>query len=250
MKTIHVKGPIISNGEKWIYDWFGEDATCPRDVINELPEDGSEVLVIINSGGGYVDCGNEIYTALKSYGGMVTVDIIEACSAASVIAMAGNPTRITPVGRLMIHNTSMGVQGDYHVMDKSSEMLQKANQSISAAYQIKTGLSRDELLIMMDDETWMTAEEALKKGFVDEILFQNESVQQLVANCRDMLPTNIIQKMQNMKQSNMLESGTPGINQAMIEKVVENVLLKQQQQQKQNNSKKEEPINPIVRFLF
>ncbi|WP_024348196.1 head maturation protease, ClpP-related [Lacrimispora indolis] len=207
MKTIMIKGPIISNGEKWIYDWFEEDSTCPNDVIKALPDDNSEVTVIINSGGGYVDCGNEIYTALKSYAGKVIVDIIEAASAASVIAMAGDTIRITPVGQLMIHNVSCISSGDYHTMDKTSEILQKANQSISSAYQLKTGLSQEELLAMMDKETRMTAEEAKEKGFVDEILFQKEEGMILVANCKELLPQNIISTMQKWKNGeNSLQS--------------------------------------------
>lgn len=199
MTVINIRGPIIENGEKWIYDWFGEDATCPNDVINLLPGDGSEVSVIINSGGGYVHVGNEIYTALKSYKGKVTVDVIEACSAASVIAMAGNPTRITPVGQMMIHNVSAGVEGDHRSMDKMSVILQKADKSISAAYMLKTGLSQEELLNMMGDETWLTAEEAKEKGFVDEILFQDEQAPKLVANCKDLLPNGVVQKLQAVK---------------------------------------------------
>ena len=69
MKYIYINGPIIENGEKWIYDWFEESATCPNDVIKELPENGEPVTVVINSGGGYVICGNEIYTRLKMYAG-------------------------------------------------------------------------------------------------------------------------------------------------------------------------------------
>lgn len=205
MTTIEVKGPIIRNGDKWIYEWFGADATCPNDVIQALPSDGSEVQVIINSGGGYVNCGNEIYTALKSYGGMVSVIIIEACSAASVIAMAGNPVKMTPVGQIMMHNASGTASGDYHVMDKTSEFMQKVNQSIANAYQIKTGLSKEELLALMDKETWMTAEEAKEMGFIDEILFQDEKTELFTASSRELLPENVIQKMQFLKMTDTFD---------------------------------------------
>lgn len=197
MTRINIKGPIISNGDKWIYDWLGMDATCPNDIT--LPEDGSDVTVMINSGGGYVDVGNEIYTILKQYEGNVTVDVIEACSAACTIAMAGNPTRITPAGQIMIHNVSMGAQGDYRVMDKSSEFLKKANESIAMAYELKTGKAINELLAMMDKETWLTAEEAKELGFVDEILFQDEKSNRLVANCENLIPDNIVHALQNNK---------------------------------------------------
>lgn len=225
MTEINIKGPIISNSEKWIYDWFGEDSTCPNDVRNSLPDDNSDVKVIINSGGGYVNCGNEIYTALKSYNGKVTIDIIEAGSAASVIAMAGNPTRITPVGQIMIHNVSTISQGDYRVMDKSSDTLKKANASISAAYQLKTGLSQDELLSMMDNETWFTAEEAKEKGFVDEILFQEEQVPKLVANCTELLQENIIRKMQNAKPK-LEETPKPADLNSLVDTIVDKLSAK------------------------
>lgn len=205
MTTISVKGPIISNGEKWVYDFFGESSTCPKDVIDSLPEDGSDITVVINSGGGYVSEGNEIYTALKSYNGTVTVNIVEAASAASVIAMAGDLVKITPVGKIMVHRVSSSAQGNHRAMDKASEMLQCADRAISAAYQIKTGLSEEKLLELMDKETWLNAKEASELGFVDEIMFIDASGTQLVASSTELIPANIISAMQNKKQSGQLE---------------------------------------------
>ena len=105
MKTIQIKGTIISNDERWIYDWFEWEATAPKDVI--LPETGEPIEVHINSGGGDVYAGSEIYTALRSYQGDVTVKIVGiAASAASVIAMAGDTVEISPTAQIMIHNVS------------------------------------------------------------------------------------------------------------------------------------------------
>ena len=67
MLTINIKGDIISNDDKWIYDWFEMDATCPRDVtdiLNSAAVD-EEIEVLVNSGGGSVMAGQEIYSALK-----------------------------------------------------------------------------------------------------------------------------------------------------------------------------------------
>ena len=127
---IKINGPIISNDDKWFYDWLDMDATCPKDVLDLLPVENESVEVTINSYGGLVDMGNEIYTALRSYEGDVKVNIVMAGSAASIIAMAGNTVAISPVGQIMIHNVAMGAGGDYHVMDKASEILQKANSSL------------------------------------------------------------------------------------------------------------------------
>ena len=76
---INIKGPIISSSDQWIYDWLGIEATSPK-VVNEQLEkakaNGEDVEVEINSGGGSVCAGSEIYTALMSYAGKVTTKIV------------------------------------------------------------------------------------------------------------------------------------------------------------------------------
>lgn len=72
---LDIKGPIISNDEAWIYDWLEMDATNPGKVIKELDSaNGEDLIVSINSLGGYVYEGSEIYTALKNYPGHVEAD--------------------------------------------------------------------------------------------------------------------------------------------------------------------------------
>lgn len=197
---INVKGPIISNDDKWIYDTLGMTATAPIDVIDALPTDGSDVEVDINSNGGLVDSGSEIYTALKSYSGKVTVNVVGmAASAASVIAMAGNPTRISPVGQIMIHNVSAGVLGDYRDQAKLSDCLKQSSEAIASAYQLKTGLSMDDLLAKMDEETYLNADKAKELGFVDEIMFSEEPELDLVAdNGSGLLPRTAVEKVKEL----------------------------------------------------
>lgn len=192
---ISINGPIISSDEKWIYDYFEEEATCARDVNKALPKNDEDVEITINSWGGYVDQGAEIYTVLKSYEGKVTINVVSAYSAASIIAMAGDVVRISPVGRMMIHNAASGTFGDYHEMDKNSEVLKNANDSIANAYRIKTGLSREDILAKMDTETWLNAEQAVELGFADEVMFETLEQPRLVANYGSgMLPKNVIEK--------------------------------------------------------
>lgn len=171
MALIDIRGDIISNDDKWIYDWLEWDATCPRDVSEAIQNNpkGERITVLINSGGGSVFAGNEIYSLLH---GRDDVDIqiqSMAGSAASVIAMA-NHSEISPVGMIMIHNVSIrGASGDYHDMKKNAEILQQMNAALAAAYTAKTGKPEDEILKMMDRETWITANQALEMGFVDAI---------------------------------------------------------------------------------
>lgn len=179
MAKISVKGTIVADDDKWIYDWFGIAATCPRDVQAAIQEAAGEDLEVeINSGGGDVIAGNEIYTALRMYRGKVDIIISGmAASAASYIATARR-CEMSPVGIFMIHNASGGARGDYHAMDKESEVLQTVNRAIATAYMDKTKLPLDELLDLMDRESWLTAEKALEYGFIDAIIESQEGAQQ------------------------------------------------------------------------
>ena len=121
---IKVKGTIIPNDLKWIYDWFEMDSTCPNDVSNILDGiNGEEVEIEVNSGGGDVYSGSEIYTALKSYAGNKVVKVVGlAASAASIIAMAGDRILISPTAQIMIHNVSSSASGDYRNLEHEAEL--------------------------------------------------------------------------------------------------------------------------------
>ncbi len=193
---IDIKGVIIPNDEKWIYDYFEVEATCPKDVNSKLEEAaGGAVDVHINSEGGSVFDGSEIYSALRSYNGKVKIHIDGlAASAASVIACAAK-SEIAPTAMIMVHNVSSCAKGDWHDMDKESEILKKANEAVAAAYIYKSGMSMDEALEMMNAETWLTADEAVTRGLCDEISEANGL--KLVAGLGDgVIPQSVIKKMQ------------------------------------------------------
>ena len=193
MKKVSVRGSIVSSGDKWIYDWFGIEAVSPRDVQKALDEaEGQPVIVEINSGGGDIFAGSEIYTTLKGYSGGVEVHIVGlAASAASVIAQAGK-SKISPTALFMIHNVSGSAYGDYRDMAHQAEVLETANRSIAAAYVEKTGKTLEELQQIMDHETWMDAKKAVEYGFVDEVMFAEMPV---LTNGFGVLSTETIAKM-------------------------------------------------------
>lgn len=170
-KKINIRGVLIPNDDKWIYDWFGYDSTCPSDVTDILDQaNGEDILININSGGGSVLVGHEIYTAIRDYSGNVKIQVIYAGSAASVVSEAAE-SEITPVGLYMIHNCSGVARGDYRAMDQESQLLQTVNKTIRNAYLDKTGLSDDKLKELMDKESWLTADEAVQYGFIDKVMF-------------------------------------------------------------------------------
>lgn len=194
---IDIKGDIIPNDDKWIYEWFEMDATCPRDVLKAIEEaKGDRLDVYINSGGGDISAGSEIYAALQAYTGQVFIHVVGyACSAASVIACAGHSDMVR-TGLFMYHNVSGGFRGDYRAMNKGAEILQTANRAIAAAYREKTGKSEKELLEAMDAETWMTAEDAVAMGFIDEIA-ESQNLK-LSASATGSLPVGVVDKVRNL----------------------------------------------------
>ncbi|HWV04964.1 head maturation protease, ClpP-related [Ralstonia sp.] len=156
-----------------IYDDIGFWGTTAKAFVNELDavaKDADEVLVAVNSGGGDVFDGFAIYNALRRYSGKVTarVDGI-AASAASLVAMAGDTIVMPENAMMMIHNAWTIAAGDAAALRKTAELLDKTRDGIVAAYRNKCGLADDEIVAMMDAETWMTASEAKERGFADQI---------------------------------------------------------------------------------
>ena len=150
--------------------WFDDDVT-PQFFRDELNSGSGDITVWINSPGGDCVAAAQIYNMLMDYKGNVTVKIDGI--AASVIAMAGTKVLVSPVSMLMIHNPATIAFGDSSEMQKAISMLDEVKESIINAYEIKTGMSRAKLSRLMDAQTWMDANSAVKMGFADEIMQRN-----------------------------------------------------------------------------
>lgn len=198
MKRVNVYGVIIPNDYKWYFDYFEEDSTCPRDINKAIEEaNGDELEVYVNSPGGIIEAGSEIYTMLRSYKGNVKIYIVgEACSTASVIAMA-RYSEMSPTALMMVHCVSSGVQGNHSAMEKMADVLRTADDALSNAYIAKTGKSKEEILSMMEDETWLTAEKAKELGLIDAVMFEQNTPLRLTASNFE-LPTE--EKMNRVKK--------------------------------------------------
>lgn len=191
---IDVRGAMIPNDYKWFYDWFDEDSTCPRDVFKVLSAavPGDEIEVYINSPGGVIDVGSEIYTMLRGAAEKHDLHIYitgEACSAASIVACAGY-CEMSPTALMMVHCVSSGARGNHSDMEHMAEILRTADQALCTAYTAKTGMSESDALEMMEHETWLTAQQAKERGLIDKIMFQEEEKEPFVAAVNFKLPTN------------------------------------------------------------
>lgn len=153
-----------------IYGSIGWEVTSAG-VLQQVIEAGEKpILVRMNSGGGDVFEAYAIFNAFKNHTPGVTVEIDGlAASAASYIAMAAGKIRMAENAIMMIHNPTSFTGGDAEAMRSQAELLDKIKVSLVAAYQSRTGLPEAELHTMLDDETYLSAAEALEKKFIDEI---------------------------------------------------------------------------------
>lgn len=171
-KRINLKGPLIANNSQEVYDYYGMEAVSAKSIIEKLPEDNSDIILEVNSNGGLVTVGSEIYTALRNYKGKVTAEITGmAASAASVAVMGADKVVMSPTAQMMVHKALFNwVRGNSDDLDKASNVLKSSDKAIVNAYVAKTGKSEDEIMDLMRNETYMSAQEAVENGFADEVM--------------------------------------------------------------------------------
>lgn len=157
------------------YSWLGDDIT-PKKFKEDLYAvgKGGPVTIRMHSGGGEIFAASAIRSMLIDYPGKKTIKIDGlAASAAVAIALAGDEIKIFDTAYMMVHNPGYGLLWGYLTADmlqKFSEELVLFKEGLLNAYQVRTGLSREQLSKMLDDETWMTAQQAVELGFADEVI--------------------------------------------------------------------------------
>lgn len=181
---LRIQGDIVSDDETWLYEFLGMNAVSPNVFREELKQyAGKDITVWIDSYGGDVFAAAGIYNALKEHNGKVTVKIdSKAMSAASVIAMAGDKVLMSPVAIMMIHNPLTMAEGDMRDLRKAADILDSVKETLINAYALKSGRSRSKISSMMDDETWMSANMAVKEGFADGILYSDNKSNEDIMN--------------------------------------------------------------------
>lgn len=208
-KRIKMKGPLISNNEYEAYEFFGLEAVSAKSITDQFPEDINEDITLeVNSNGGLVTVGSEIYTALKNYKGHVTVEVTGmAASAASVAIMGADTVKISPTAQIMIHKALLTrASGNSDDLEKAVNALKSSDQTIINAYVSKTGLSEDEIFEMMKNETFMSANEAIKKGFADELMTFEKDLGAVASLESGLLPQAVIDDFYSRKKSNAKEA--------------------------------------------
>lgn len=162
----------LAASDLFVYDMIGVGGVTAKNVVDELGTIGnnSPVNLRVNSAGGDVFEGIAIYNSLKKHTGSISVEIEGlAASMASIVMLAGDEITASENSLIMIHNPSIGIQGESKDLSKKAELLDKIKTQMVDIYTSKTGLSEKEVIKMMDNETWLTAQEAKDKGFIDNV---------------------------------------------------------------------------------
>lgn len=156
----------------YLFDEISFYGISAKDFANTLKEaedkGATEFEVHLNSPGGSVFDGLAIYNLLKVRNVTVIIDGI-AASIASVIAMAGKKIIMHKNTMMMIHNPSMIAAGDIQEFEKVGMVLDMVKSSIITAYVDRTNIDKEKLSKMMDEDTWLTAEDAKRLGFCNTI---------------------------------------------------------------------------------
>jgi len=147
----------------YLYDEIGYWGISARSFLSQIKQIKGRLTLHINSPGGDVFDGIAIYNTLKDRG-EITVKIEGLCaSMASIIAMAGDSVEMADNSMMMIHNPWAGMNGDASEFKKMADVLDQIKALLITTYKSKTNLSDEAISLLMDQETWLSASEALEK---------------------------------------------------------------------------------------
>jgi len=159
------------SADVYIFDEIGTFGLTAQSFIEEIKSyKDTPMSLHINCVGGDVFEGMAIYNVLKKRTAKTTVYIEGiAASMGSVIALAGDEVIMAENSLFMIHNAWGGAMGEATEIRKTAALLDKISGEIADIYTKKTNLPYNRVKEMMDEETWLSADEAYNLGFIDSI---------------------------------------------------------------------------------
>lgn len=169
-------GDLILYGDISNKDFWDEDIT-PDKVMDDLDELGDidTLNIRINSNGGNLFAGISLSNIIRKYGqdnNVKTVAYIEglAASAMTIIVAVCDEVKMYSNSMQMIHNPFGIFMGNSNDLRKAADDLDSMREAMINTYQERTGLDREEIVDMLDEETWLDADMSIEKNFADEKL--------------------------------------------------------------------------------
>ena len=170
-KWYNIQNKAGKPADVYIFDEIGTYGITAQEFITDIKDlKDTPINLRINSLGGDVFDGMAMYNVIKRREAKTTVYIEGiAASIATIISLGADEVVMAENSLFMIHNAWGGTMGEAKDMRKTAETLEKITGELTDIYRKKTGLSYDALAEMMDEETWLNANEALDMGFIDTI---------------------------------------------------------------------------------
>lgn len=166
-------------------EWDGTGVTARRIGAALRSIGPRDVTVSINSPGGDFFEGVAIYNLLREHPARVTVRVVGlAASAASVIAMAGDDILMGDGAFFMVHNAWAVAVGNRHDMQAAAGLLEPFDAAMADLYAQRTGMKQEEVVKLMDAETWLGAKAALQDGFATGMLDDQQITHDTQASTR------------------------------------------------------------------
>jgi ATP-dependent protease ClpP protease subunit len=173
-------------GHIFIYGGIGTGAgeVSINNVKSQIDPNASEYVVHVMSPGGDVFEGYGIYNILKNTGKKITAHVEGLCaSIATLIVGSADEIIMNRTSEFMIHNPQINdLKGDANKLRNVADQLDKIKNLLIDVYERRTGLPKEKLWELYDNETWLTAQEAQKMGFVDDVQDAIKAVAKLDLN--------------------------------------------------------------------
>lgn len=203
----------------WSDDKF-IDAKLIRDNLDSVKD---EVLIRLNSNGGDVFQGVEIYNYLKKHPSKITVEIMGVAASAATFICAGADEVIMNVGTsFMIHEAETVAWGNKSDIKKTLQALETIDDSILSVYANRSGQSEEQITQWINDAKWFTAEETVKYGFADHV--QQESIKPAEedkdqVDIAAMIQTAVSNAMKNFQQPVINQTNKQPKNKSLLGKL-------------------------------
>ena len=170
-KWYNIQNKAGASTDVYIFDEIGMWGVTAQNFISDIKDlKDTPINLRINSLGGDVFDGLAIYNVIKKRTAKTTVYIEGiAASIATIIALGADEVIMSENSLFMIHNASGGAMGESKDLQKTAQVLDKITRQLAEVYESKTGLSQETIQDMMDEETWLNAQEAFDLGFIDTI---------------------------------------------------------------------------------
>jgi ATP-dependent Clp protease protease subunit len=205
------EGELLLYGDLSSVSWY-EDSITPKEFKKDLDALGDiDILnIYVNSPGGDVFAAQAMVSMLKRHKAEKNIYVDGLMASAATFFVDVGKVFMPSNAMMMIHNPMGLFVGNANDARKFADDLDKVRESMLAIYREKTGMKDNEIIPLLDAETWMTAEEAINYGFADEVEAEKKVAASL--NGEELIFNGISAKLERFKHPEAIARKFEGNN--------------------------------------